>query len=633
MLEPAVADGDVITHDSRSLLVRGEVEGEQSVGEVTVNGQVCSVGSRDLVVEGFAVQTTPFRGTVLLESGANEVVVRAGAASLRFNVQVEAEALRGEAYALIVGVNDYKDPRITDLRYAEADAQAMREALTHPQYGLVPDKNVVVLSGAQATYRNISTALEDHLVRQANRPQDVVFFYFAGHGAEGAHISRGAAYYLVPHDAQLSNLLSTAIDKGRLQFLWGAVGARRKILITDACHSGGLQDMKVLSADGFETMEGYINLAAARADQLSWELPSLGHGIFTYCLTEGLKGGADQQGGDGFVSATELGDYLRQEMGRLAGEVGALQNPVVDLAPGAGQVLLATSAGKTPPVWEPPPPTGAQPFAGRVQVTMRFDRRRDLPHLVAALRDEQGERTLEQVATTALIGAFMEGGGVHFVEAGAVQDALSAEQAALAYSDNPGDIAAVARAVAADLMITGQFKSEATGLADADMAELLGTSVQSFQAHISARAVYANSGEIVAALNVQSAAAHINPTIARRKALEKAAQKLAVQMRSALLKRWAQLQGQRPGGLLTAENIDDYRLLNALEEALGGLAPAVNECRWSSYEGSTAVFEFAAGARAKETMALLKEKGLSGFSVGKLVEGGGTLRFWLKPEN
>ncbi|MEW6753449.1 MAG: caspase family protein [Candidatus Latescibacterota bacterium] len=632
---PAVGDGDTLSHTSGRLHLKGEVWGDVPADEVTVNGQPAALGARDLVVEGLEAESTPFQGVVVLQAGDTPVEVKARtstgqSAVLRFTVRVAPEDLGGTAYALLVAVDDYQDPRITDLRYAEADAQAVAEALTNPQYGIVRPENLRVLRGAEATYRNVSMALEEQLVRRATRAEDVVFFYFAGHGAEGPHVSRGAAYYLVPYDADVANLLSTGIEKGRLQFLWGAVGAARKVFITDACHSGGMQDMRVLTASGLEAVEGFITLAAARPDQSSLELPRLGHGLFTYALTQGLQGAADGEGGngDGFVSASELGGYLQVEVGKLAAQIGADQAPVVDVVPAAAQVVVATSGGQPLPAWTPSAPPPPLPPCGRVDVALRFGAREQRPTVVVAVQDEGGSAELADVAVTALMNRFLQASDAfRFVEPGTIAAVLE-EQAGLAFSAAPGDLAAVARAVEADLILTGRARSEASG---AGAAELLGTTVTSFQAYLSARVVCANSGEVMQAVNVQTPAMHLNAEMARRQALEKASASLADQLMGPLLERWAEMRRQRPNGQMTVSPVPDLEVLQRLETALEALRPAVREVRWRSSSDESAIYEFETSVTAQEAAQLLGDKGLPGFAVGKANVSGGRLSFAVKP--
>ena len=629
MTEPLVQEGEAMTHQSSVLKIKGEVYAPGEV-QVTINGAAAGVGSRDLVIEAMdddfgdlAEEGTPFQGAVQLQAGNNDVHIIARAADgsqaeYRFVVAVDAAALAGTAYALIIGINEYSDDRISDLRYAEPDAEAVRAALTHPDYGIVRPENVHVLKSSQATYRQISMALEEQLVRKATKPEDVVFFYFAGHGAEGPHVSRGAAYYLVPHDADLRNLMSTAIDKGRLQFLWGAVGAARKVFITDACHSGGLQDMRVLTADGFEAVEGFITLAAAKADQRSWELPDLGHGIFTYALSQGLQGAADKSAGgnrDGFVSATELGSYLNSQVAKMAAQIGADQAPIVDLVPGADQVLIATSGGRPLPRWEPsalPPPVAP---GGPIKVLMRFKEQDTKPKVVIAVRDEGGDRNLGEVATTAIMNRFMEVSDVfRFVEPGAIATTLDAADAELAFSEAAGDLAAVARAVEADLLLTATLKSEASGAA---AAELLGTAVQSYQAHVNARVVYANTGEVMQATIVQKPGMHLNADMARRQAIEKTGIELADQIMGPVLERWSELRRERPSGLMTVSGVTDLDVLEKIEDGISAFAPSIRELAWVSFGEGKAIYEFATSSEPRAVGELLAQHGLAGLRVGK----------------
>ena len=636
---PAVNDGGRVAHDAPVLEIRGEVQGAGTIEALQINGRpvaVAEVGSRDLIVEGLGDAGTAFRGSVVLNPGPNEIVVEAradgGSAALRFTAVLEAAAAEGRAYALVVGVDDYADPRIADLRYAEADAKAVAATLTHPERGVVPPANVRLLLGAEATARNVARAFEEHLVKQAKNPADLVYFYFAGHGGEGPHISRGAAYYLIPQDAELDNLLSTGLEKGRLQYLWGAIAARRKIFITDACHSGGLQNMKVLSADGLEAVEGFITLAAAQADQQSWELPKLGHGLFTYALTQGLLGKADGAGGegDGLVDIDEIGAYLKEQVPHLAAAIGATQTPVIEAAPAAAGVFLNKKPGQEPPPWQPPPQPAA-PFSGLLKVDMRFDADQESPHMLVALRDEDGDEALGDLAATAVMEAFTakDDAWPRFVEAAAVEGALGPGQASLLRSGDPGDIAAVARAVAADLMLSGSLKTQPTTLSAA-VIKRLGRKMASYQAHLNVRVVAAHSGEVVLSLTERQAGVHMDAETARRTAVEKVSAQLATQMRRTLKTRWRALQGKRPAGRIRVEGLSGYGDLERLQAALEELG--LQDLHWLSSQGAGAFFEFrpTTSTKARPLARLLQRQGLPGWRLGKVNAARDRLSFALK---
>jgi hypothetical protein len=636
---PDVNDGSQILHDTPVLEIKGEIYGATAVEAIQINGRpaaVASAGSRDLVIEGLEGAGIAFKGTVVLKPGTNPIHVEAHAdgqtAELHFEAELETTNLSGSAYALIVGIDDYADPRITDLRYAEADAKAVEATLTDPDHGVVPAANIRLLLGAEATARAIARAFEEHLVKQAQNPQDMVYFYFAGHGGEGPHITRGAAYYLIPQDAEVDNLLSTALEKGRLQYLWGAVPARRKIFITDACHSGGLQNMKVLSADGLEAVEGYITLAAAQADQQSWELPELGHGLFTHALTQGLKGAADGAKGksDGLVDADEIGAYLKVQVPKMAAQIGAQQDPVIEVAPQADGVFLNKKPGQAPPPWQPPTSPVTAPFSGMVKVNMRFDTNDDSPYMLVALRDEDGDDAIASVAETALMEAFMaKADWVRFIEAGAVEGALNADQASLAFSDDPADLAAVARAVSADLILTGSLKTQATPMSAA-LIKRLGRELASFQAHLNVRVVSAHSGEIVLSATERQAGMHMEGTMAQRTAAEKASTKLAATLQSRLKTRWRAAQRKKPAGQIQVERLSDYQDLDRLGLALEELGLA--DLNWQSSEGDKTFFAFkpTATTQARSVAALLQKKGLSGWTVGTIKQEKNSLSFSIK---
>ena len=69
-------------------------------------------------------------------------------------------------------------------------------------------------------------------------------------------------------------------------------------------------------------------VTAAQPSEVSVELPELGHGIFTYFLTEGLRGAGDLNR-DGIVSLQELYEYVEQQVVRKARAVGGKQNPMM----------------------------------------------------------------------------------------------------------------------------------------------------------------------------------------------------------------------------------------------------------------------------------------------------------------
>jgi anti-sigma regulatory factor (Ser/Thr protein kinase) len=73
---------------------------------------------------------------------------------------------------------------------------------------------------------------------------------------------------------------------------------------------------------------GVVVLLSCAKGEVSVETGVFGHGIFTYYLTEGLKGAADLNR-DGIVSLQELYEYVEQQVSRKSRLVGGNQHPVM----------------------------------------------------------------------------------------------------------------------------------------------------------------------------------------------------------------------------------------------------------------------------------------------------------------
>ena len=66
---------------------------------------------------------------------------------------------RDDAFAVIIGINEYVDPNIPNLRFARADAEAIHDVLIDPAIGRFKPENVTLLVDGEATERNIRSAL------------------------------------------------------------------------------------------------------------------------------------------------------------------------------------------------------------------------------------------------------------------------------------------------------------------------------------------------------------------------------------------------------------------------------------------------------------------------------------------
>jgi hypothetical protein len=224
------------------------------------------------------------------------------------------------------------------------DAEAGYRILTGP--ASFKKETVLLLTDRterKPTYRNLKWALGTFLARSARR-EDTVLVYFAGHGApeiDPRGVERdGLAKYLVPADADPEDLYASAVPMDELLTVFSRIEAERVVAFLDTCYSGAAggrtfasRKTRAASVDDLfierlTRSRGRAIVTASRPAEVSIELPELGHGLFTYCLVQGLQGAADGNR-DGIVSLQELYEYVEREVSTRSRRLGGNQHPIM----------------------------------------------------------------------------------------------------------------------------------------------------------------------------------------------------------------------------------------------------------------------------------------------------------------
>jgi len=233
-----------------------------------------------------------------------------------------------QRYAVVVGISDYKDPRIPDLKYADADAQAFYDFITSPVGGNFNKENVLLLKNNQATLKNVKLAITNFLKKAIDT--DFVVIFMACHGIPEP--DRPNNLYLLTHDSELDSLPATAYHMENVNAdMKRYISAKRLIFFADACHSAGLTESTIGTRGGSNTInvalsslkstkEGWGIVSASRAGEVSMEsnLWGGGHGVFTHYLLEGMSGKADAGGNkNGIVTLAEAFDFLEEKVKRV----------------------------------------------------------------------------------------------------------------------------------------------------------------------------------------------------------------------------------------------------------------------------------------------------------------------------
>jgi hypothetical protein len=280
-----------------------------------------------------------------LETAAKPIISKESA--------VEKASIAGTRWAVIIGISQYKDTRIAPLRYASTDARSLYEWIVSPQGGRYALSMVKLLTDADATGANIKKALFEWLTQAIE--EDTVTIYFAGHGSPQSP-DHPENLFLLPYDTQYDSVPTTGFPMWDIETaLKRFIKAKKVIVITDACHAGGVGqafDVARRSGRGLTVVpvssslqnlsrisEGVCIISASDDNQLSQESAQWGggHGVFTFHLLEGLKGKADYNK-DGTVTLGELIPFLSEQVRR---ETRNAQTPTV-----AGRFDPALSIGK-----------------------------------------------------------------------------------------------------------------------------------------------------------------------------------------------------------------------------------------------------------------------------------------------
>lgn len=330
------AAGSTIAND---IALEGVVVG--NVAKVEVEGKSAKLEPLSLEeAKKIGLNSTATRFTANVSLPANKDTVKVVATSATGETATATAAPRiAERWAVVVGIGDYRSESIPDLRYAGADAQSVYDFLKSPAAGF-SDDHIVFLKDANATGQAIREALFVFL-QKANY-NDLVFIYFAGHGAPDT--SRPDNLYLLPYDADVKALASTGFPMWDVKTaLRRQIKAERVIVVADACHSGGTKDGETNPINGsfsdLFTPSRRVILTAADDNELSYEDAKWGggHGVFTYNFIEGLKGAADSDK-NGIVTFQEASDYVSAKVktdtnGRQNPQRGGLGNiPLAEVA-------------------------------------------------------------------------------------------------------------------------------------------------------------------------------------------------------------------------------------------------------------------------------------------------------------
>lgn len=246
----------------------------------------------------------------------------------------------GNRWAVIVGANHYEDDiHYGNLHVCVKDAEALSAQLIASGYKKECVRLLTDGTRESPTRDNVLVALNS--IAKATEPNDVLFFFYSGHGDED-----GGESYLVGRNGKRLALEDTAIKVSRLKRIMESAPAIAKVMVLDACHSGANIPGKGSAympqefiRRVFEQAEGLAILASCKQGQLSYEWQANERSVFTYYLLEALQGSADLDA-KGFVTVQDANRHVSNGVRLWSSQRNRSQTPTLQ-SEMAGDIILA----------------------------------------------------------------------------------------------------------------------------------------------------------------------------------------------------------------------------------------------------------------------------------------------------
>ncbi len=255
---------------------------------------------------------------------------------LKWSGGAEPPVAKPKLYAVLVGVSNYKDENIPDLRWAAQDAIDLAAALEAQKGLLYENVEIKLLTDEKAT----SAAIIDDLdwISRAASQGDRVIVFLAGHGVTDERQD----YYFLPSNAEIDQSSgmfiprrSTAVKRTDI------VSSLREtqghaLFLFDTCHAAratstvalrsGAPDLVPFINELRSAENGVLVLSSSEGRESSQERDEWRHGAFTKAILEGISGKADAEPRDHVVTFSELNRYVGERVKELTAN---RQHPVL----------------------------------------------------------------------------------------------------------------------------------------------------------------------------------------------------------------------------------------------------------------------------------------------------------------
>ncbi len=258
LISPELKRGFKNISQESSIELIGKVNSLASLKEVSVNGQKVSFFEDNI-----------FKHQVFLNKGENVITISARDKNDQlkevkyqiYNREINHESglsvftEENQFHALIIGVEDYEDPQISDLDNPVRDAKKLLHVLTS-NYSFASANTKLLINPNRADIINSLDSLAEKLDKDDN-----LLIFYAGHGFWDKEKETG---FWLPSDARKNSTANWFRNSTLSDYIAG-IKTKHTLLIADACFSGSIFKTRKAFADAPYAIHKLYNLPSRKA--------------------------------------------------------------------------------------------------------------------------------------------------------------------------------------------------------------------------------------------------------------------------------------------------------------------------------------------------------------------------------
>lgn len=239
--------------------------------------------------------------------------------------KVLVQGSHSKDFAIVVGVDNY---RSLPASHGAANDAASIAGMLERGVG-VPAENVILLTGSHASRADLESYIDEWLPKNINQDSRL-YFYFAGSGSIDPV---SGARFILPWDADLAFLSTTAYPLDALFRRFRALKAREVVIIFDSCFdresdrcrvAKGIRPLGTVSRTIPLPDSKLTVLFATSSGQEAALSPQGDRGAFTAGLISGFEDAVARRAG---LTVEQLFQYASGKVRRVARASGHMQTP------------------------------------------------------------------------------------------------------------------------------------------------------------------------------------------------------------------------------------------------------------------------------------------------------------------